>query len=225
MLDRLDWSVGPGAMALLGPNGSGKTTLFNLLLGILKPRTGQIIADIEPSQVGFVPQLPDLPTHLRVRDAIAYAAWLSNVPDRDLSQAARGAMSTLEIEDLALRRIRTLSGGQARRVTIAAGIVHRPRVLLLDEPTAGLDPGQRLNVRRAIASLGNLQATIISTHLIEDVQHLCESVSVLSRGRIAYTGPVEELIKRFSNGSVGANEYGSPFEIAYEQLVNGSGEG
>lgn len=223
VLDGLKWTVGPGVMALLGPNGAGKTTLLNCLLGLLEPRSGHVTVRPVAREIGYVPQSPELPGQLRVRDAIAYAAWLNDVADRELTAAAERAMTILGIEDLADRRVRTLSGGQARRAVIAAGIAHRPRVLLLDEPTAGLDPSQRLNVRRAIASLTELEATVISTHLLEDVRYLCDTVSVLSHGTIAFQGPVQELIDRFADDDTDEDQHGSRFEVAYEQLVDGQG--
>lgn len=228
------WKVGTGINALLGPNGSGKTTLLRCIVGELTPEGGSIrIAgeavgtDAARALLGYVPQRPTMPGLATVRDLVAYAAWLSRVPSRDLDRAVDGALRDLDVSDLARRRIRTLSGGQRQRVALATAVVHRPRILVLDEPTVGLDPGQRLKVRQLIHRLGQQIPVIMSTHLTEDVEHLASTVAILVGGKIQFSGELEELQAAVgevepSLGQDGAllPTFGSPFEQSYEALMS-----
>jgi ABC-2 type transport system ATP-binding protein len=229
------WSVGPGVTALLGPNGSGKTTLLKCIVGLLQPKDGTVVigslsmtdrAVRHRAQrlVGYVPQHPQLPGLSRVEDVIAYAAWLSGVPDRDIPSKLDVALEKLDLGSLRRRRVRTLSGGQRQRVALATGLVHDPVVLVLDEPTVGLDPGQRLKVRHAIQQIGSTHAVILSTHLTEDVQHLAGEVGVLVGGVIRYSGPFSGL-GAGAGGGPRSQVPGSDFERAYEGLMVSLGVG
>jgi ABC-2 type transport system ATP-binding protein len=122
----------------------------------------------------------------------------------------------MQVLDLASRRIRTLSGGQRQRVALATGIVHDPRVLILDEPTVGLDPGQRLKLREVIQRFAAGRPVLLSTHLTEDVEHLADSVGVLVDGKIQYQGPTSQLTVP---AAAGDGRPGSPFERAYDDLI------
>ncbi|MGI5213808.1 ABC transporter ATP-binding protein [Plantactinospora sp. CA-290183] len=218
------WTIGPGVTALLGPNGAGKTTLIKCMVGLAKPSRGQVIIDGrdvsegKPAQelLGYVPQNPSLPGLAKVRDLVAYAAWLSGVQAARADAAVEAALGKMQALDLASRRIRTLSGGQRQRVALATGIVHDPRLLILDEPTVGLDPGQRLKAREVIQQFAIERPVLLSTHLTEDVEHLADSVGVLVDGRIQYHGPTSQLtIPEASDDG----RPGSPFERAYDDLI------
>ena len=219
VLKRLSWDLGPGFVGLLGPNGAGKTTLINCLVGLTTPDSGSIEIAQGRAAIGYVQQRSAAPGHMRVRDAIEYSAWLQGVPSAELADAASEAVSLLGLDDLARRRFRTLSGGERQRVVIAAAVSHRPSILVLDEPTVGLDPSHRLAVRRAIKGLTHLECVLISTHLIEDVEHLCSHVGVLADGQIRFSGTVSALLSRYS-AREGETTFGSAFETAYEDLVN-----
>ncbi|MEV0328606.1 ATP-binding cassette domain-containing protein [Micromonospora echinospora] len=224
VLTGISCTIGPGVTALLGPNGAGKTTLIKCMVGLARPRQGQVIiggrhvSDGKAAQalIGYVPQNPSLPGLAKVRDLVAYAAWLSGVDGARADEAVEAALEKMQALDLGPLRIRTLSGGQRQRVALAAGIVHEPRIVILDEPTVGLDPGQRLKVREVIRQLGAERPVLLSTHLTEDVEHLADAVAVLANGKIRYQGPLAGLAvtRAISDGRPG-----SPFECAYDDLI------
>lgn len=229
VLNGLDWGVESGTTGLLGPNGAGKTTLLSLLVTLARPRSGRIaLGEHELTTregraagrrlLGFLPQRFSLPGELTVSDTVAHAAWTSGLPRRECAEAASRALALVDLTDLADRRARTLSGGQRQRVGIACALAHDPRLLVLDEPTAGLDPGQRLRVREVVARLGDDRTVIVSTHLIEDLAHLCSRIGVLADGRIAFDGTFPEL-EGLIGDTAGNSPYGSGFERAYAGLI------
>lgn len=226
VLTGVTWRVGPGVTALLGPNGSGKTTLIRCVTGLLRPASGEIriagraVGEGASAQrlLGYVPQNPSLPGLARVRDVVAYAGWLSEVPADRLDARVADSLAQMDVLDLADRRVRSLSGGQRQRVALATGIVHDPRVLVLDEPTVGLDPGQRLKVRSVIQQLGRSRPVVMSTHLTEDVQHLADQVAVLVGGAIRYHGTVAGLGDAVT-ARAGDDRPGSAFERGYDDLM------
>jgi ABC-2 type transport system ATP-binding protein len=194
------------------------------MVGLARPSRGQVIIDgrhvsdgkAAQELLGYVPQTPSLPGLAKVRDLVAYAAWLSGVQAARADAAVEAALGKMQVLDLASRRIRTLSGGQRQRVALATGIVHDPRVLILDEPTVGLDPGQRLKLREVIQRFAAGRPVLLSTHLTEDVEHLADSVAVLVDGKIQYQGPTSQLTVPEAAGD---GRPGSPFERAYDDLI------
>lgn len=217
-------TIGPGVTALLGPNGAGKTTLIRCMVGLARPSDGQVIIDgrdvsdgkAAQELLGYVPQKPSLPGLAKVRDLVAYAAWLSGVEAAGADAAVEAALGKMQVLDLASRRIRTLSGGQRQRVALATGIVHDPHILILDEPTVGLDPGQRLRAREVIQHFAAERPVLLSTHLTEDVEHLADSVGVLVNGKIQYRGLTSQLT---IPEVAGDGRPGSLFERAYDDLL------
>lgn len=142
MLTGASCTVGRGVTALLGPNGAGKTTLIKCIVGLARPDQGRVVIDgrnvsdgkAAQALIGYVPQNPSLPGLAKVRDLVAYAAWLSGVDAARTDKAVDVALDKMQALDLGSRRIRTLSGGQRQRVALATGIVHDPRIVILDEP-------------------------------------------------------------------------------------------
>ncbi|SDY89045.1 ABC-2 type transport system ATP-binding protein [Amycolatopsis xylanica] len=228
-LHEVKWVIDAGVTGLLGPNGAGKTTLLSVLIGLLRPKSGTVtIRDAEGGAVvsprfGFVPQRFSLAGEMRVADTVSYTAWINGVPRRECAAAAEQALRAVALADKADVRVRSLSGGQRQRLGLAAGIAHDPEVLVLDEPTAGLDPGQRLRVREVIDGIGRTRTVLLSTHLLEDVEHLCQRVGVLVNGRIVFTGTVEELAAVMDEGSARAG-LGSRFERGYDTLIDTLGD-
>lgn len=232
VLDGVTWTVRRGVTGLLGPNGAGKTTLLNLVVGLTTPSSGTISycgpqGENVPLhrtsvRIGFVPQRFSVAGEMRVRDTVGYAAWTNGVASRDCAAAAIAALRKVQLEDRAGDRVRQLSGGQRQRLGLAAALAHEPDVVVLDEPTVGLDPGQRLRIRETIAEIGRDRVVLLSTHLIEDVAHVCSRVGVLARGRLAFDGTESELSARLSN-TAPTGTLGSVFERSYQALVDSLG--
>lgn len=227
VLKDVNWGANLGVSGLLGPNGSGKTTLLNLLVGLTKPRSGEIVYGTapppggtpnRPGRIGYVPQRFSVAGEMTVLDTICYAAWTNGVPAKGCATAAGKALTTVQLDDQRRRRVRQLSGGQRQRMGIAAALVHEPDIVVLDEPTVGLDPGQRLRVREVIADIGRAKTVVLSTHLIEDVAHLCNRVGVLAQGRMIFDGTEEEL-SALIESTQREGVLGSSFERSYYALI------
>ncbi|MFJ6674722.1 ATP-binding cassette domain-containing protein [Actinosynnema sp. NPDC091369] len=222
VLTGVKWSIGPGVTGLLGPNGAGKTTLLNLLVGVTKPHSGRLLFeghDHRPGSIGFVPQRFSLVGGMTVLDTVSYSAWVNGIAENRCAAAAEAALRTVHLEEQARTKVRSLSGGQRQRVGVAAALAHEPEVLILDEPTVGLDPAQRLRLREVVADIGRSRTVLLSTHLIEDISHLCERVGVLAEGRLVFDGTEAELTALIED-SDSTGVLGSPFERAYRALVD-----
>jgi ABC-2 type transport system ATP-binding protein len=213
----LDLELQPGITGLLGPNGAGKTTLIRILATLLAPSAGQVrvngwhAADARDRvqirrRLGYLPQDLGLYPRFSVFEFVDYLAILKELDDAaDRHRRVRAALAAVELEDLAGRKIRTLSGGMRRRVGIAQAIVADPQLLLLDEPTTGLDPEQRMRFRQLIAGLGAHRTVVLSTHLVEDVAAVCTAVVVLFKGRVRFRGTPSEL-RRLADGQVWSSQ-------------------
>jgi ABC-2 type transport system ATP-binding protein len=209
----LDLELRPGITGLLGPNGAGKTTLIRILATLLAPTSGEVrvngwrTADAADRveirrRLGYLPQDLGLYPRFTVFEFVDYLAILKELDDpADRHRRVRAALEAVELDDLAGRRIRTLSGGMRRRVGIAQAIVADPQLLLLDEPTTGLDPEQRMRFRQLIAGLGEHRTVVLSTHLVEDVAAVCTQVVVLWQGRVRFRGSPSEL-RQLADGQV-----------------------
>ena len=221
-LHPMDLSIGNGVTGLLGPNGAGKTTLIRLLSTVMPPSAGTIhvfgheatgsLAERTSVRrlVGYLPQELAFPRGMTAFGFLDYIAVLKEWTER----AARHAevRRVLEIADLADRgskRVRTLSGGQRRRLGLAQSLIGDPRLLILDEPTTGLDPAQRASLRAVLSARGDLGAVVLATHQTEDVAALCERVIVLSDGRVHFDGPVVDFVATAA-GSVWLHEHEIP---------------
>ncbi|GAA4885614.1 ATP-binding cassette domain-containing protein [Kitasatospora terrestris] len=201
----LDLSIEPGVTGLLGPNGAGKTTLFRTLATIAPPREGVLelfgraVAgerDVREARrrIGYLPQDFGYYPAFSVHDFVRYCAWLREVPSAQASPATEAALSAVGLQDRAREKMKALSGGMLRRAGIAAAIVGSPSLLLLDEPTVGLDPAQRLDFRDLIRSLARAGAAVVlSTHLVEDVGAACDTVLVLREGEVVHRGAPQQL--------------------------------
>ena len=212
-LAELDLELGPGITGLLGPNGAGKTTLIRILATLLSPSAGQVgvngwwTSDLRDRveirrRLGYLPQDLGLYPRFTVFEFVDYLALLKELDDpAERHRRVRGALAAVELEDLARRKIRTLSGGMRRRVGIAQAIVADPLLLLLDEPTTGLDPEQRMRFRQLIAGIGEQRTVVLSTHLVEDVAAVCTQVVVLWQGRVRFHGTPSQL-RQLADGQV-----------------------
>ncbi|MDY5152568.1 ABC-type multidrug transport system, ATPase component [Actinobaculum suis] len=198
----LSFSLRDGVVALLGVNGAGKTTLLKTLVGILPAFSGQVTINGQQlsaqiragklADISFLPQEVTFNPKLTVVEFITYIAWMRGVPLRKISAQIGEVLDSLDIANIHHHRMGSLSGGQVRRCGLASAIIGTPQVLILDEPTAGLDPEQRVAIRTLISQhLAPL--TILSTHLLEDVVRVADRVLVLDAGSIIFDGNVAQL--------------------------------
>lgn len=215
-IDRLDFSYfstpvlrslscqfGSSRTVLLGPNGAGKSTPFGVLSGALAARSGAVLlpgADSPTSRrelrsrVGIMPQSIAPVPGLTVAEQVAYAGWLAGLSARRAARRAGDALEQVDLAGKADAKAGRLSGGQLRRVGLAQAIVAEPEVLLLDEPTAGLDPAQRLRFRSVLRSIPGDRVTIVSTHQIDDISELYDVVAVIEAGQMRFTGTPQEFL-------------------------------
>jgi ABC-2 type transport system ATP-binding protein len=199
------FSTGPGITGLLGPNGAGKTTLLRILATVLAPDDGRLrLLGRDPSRpeeryrircgLGYFPQDPGLYPSFTAFEFVDYVAILKELTDRRARHdEVRRVLGLVGLEDRAGAKVRTLSGGMKRRVALAQALLGRPQLLVLDEPTAGLDPEQRLHFREVVSEIAEDRTVILSTHQTEDVAALCQRVVVLHEGRAHFDGSVGEL--------------------------------
>lgn len=195
-------------LGLLGPNGAGKTTTMQMLTGNLAPSAGEVrICDIDllemPTRakacIGYLPETPPLYRELNVREYLDLAARLHRVPRKQLSTAVMSAMTRCGLADVSRKLIGTLSKGYQQRVGIAQAIVHEPDVIILDEPTVGLDPNQILDIRALIRELGKKHSVILSTHILPEVEAVCDRVQIMHRGEIVFSNTIAGL-REFQGG-------------------------
>ena len=192
----------PSLIGLLGPNGAGKSTLMKLLVAALLPTSGSILVDGQPllkmerqlkAQLGYLPQDFGLFNELTVAQFLDYMAALKGL--RDSGTAVREVIRTVNLEGQARARIRSLSGGQRQRVGIAQALLGAPPLLILDEPTVGLDPEERIHFRNLFSRTAQDRLVLLSTHIIEDVQSVCDQLVVMDHGQVLFTGTPEALIQ------------------------------
>lgn len=219
-LDAVDLTFGTGVHGLLGPNGAGKTSLIRVLATVAAPTRGRVELlgrDISEHRersavrrrLGYLPQEFGYYPGFTVREFVSYIAWLKEMPATGVPEAVVRAVDRVGLMDRIDAKIKTLSGGMVRRVGIAQAVVNDPDLLLLDEPTAGLDPEQRVEFRRLLRDLGKEATVIVSTHLVEDVAAACSEVTLLESGRVAFRGTTTGLTHLGANSPVGAAEAGA----------------
>ena len=199
----------PSLVGLLGPNGAGKSTLMKLLVAALLPTTGSILVDGQPltrverqlkARLGYLPQDFGLFDELTVEQFLDYMAALKGL--RGSRAVIRQVIRSVNLEEKARAKIRTLSGGQRQRVGIAQALLGDPELLVLDEPTVGLDPEERIHFRNLFSQAAQDRLVLLSTHIIEDIQSVCGQLVVINRGQVLFSGTPEALIQT-ATGHVG----------------------
>jgi gliding motility-associated transport system ATP-binding protein len=209
-VDDLSFEVERGeVVGFLGPNGAGKTTTMRMITGTLQPDEGAVLFDgvsiadgltDAKRRVGYLPEANPLYDELLVAEYLEYVAELRGLSPDETRSAVAEAVDETGIGTVFYRPIGECSRGYRQRVGLAGAILHRPEVLILDEPTEGLDPNQRVEIRRLIGSLGRERTVLLSTHVMQEVEATCSRVVILSRGRLAAEGNVQELIAERSLG-------------------------
>jgi ABC-2 type transport system ATP-binding protein len=199
----ISFTLSPGeVLGFLGPNAAGKSTTMNMLCGNLAPSHGSIhICGIDmlehpkqaKAQIGYLPETPPLYRELTVNEYLTYCAKINRIPNKKIAGACELAKQRCGLEQVGKRLINNLSKGYQQRVGIAQAIIHSPPVIVLDEPTVGLDPIQIREIRQLIKELGNEYGVILSTHILPEVQITCDRVQIISQGRLVYNDRLENL--------------------------------
>ncbi len=205
----VDLAVGDGMLGLLGPNGAGKTTLLSILVLAREPSAGRLVYDGLDAEIpgnrpairgriGFLPQDFSAIGHLSGFEYLVHCARLRQVPldSAAIERRARELLDAVDLSHAGGRRTAEYSGGMRRRLGIAQALIHRPRLLVVDEPTAGLDPEERIRFRNLVTDVADETAVLLSTHIVEDIEATCPRIAVIASGTILFDGSPAELLRR-----------------------------
>ncbi|MCR3922620.1 MAG: ABC transporter ATP-binding protein [Firmicutes bacterium] len=206
-VDGVSLSISEGEIfGLLGPNGAGKTTTLSLISGLLRPHTGTITiggwnvvtqATKAKALLGVVPQEPALYSQLSAEANLRFWGTMNGLQTADLTNAVKHALTVVGLTDRAQERVAKYSGGMKRRLNIAAGIIHNPKLLIMDEPTVGVDPQSRNHILQTVKNLREQGTAIIYTsHYVEEVEDLCDRVTVMDQGKVISAGTVSQLLNK-----------------------------
>ena len=203
-LDSLDLAVKPGQVfGFLGPNGAGKTTAMHILLGFIETTSGEALLfgedvrrSIARQRIGYLPEHPDTYRFLTGRELLRMTGRLFHLGGKQLAERVETALDTIGLTEAAGRRIATYSRGMMQRICLAQALINDPDLLILDEPTGGLDPIGRMEIRRIISDLRDRGKTVFfSSHELSEVELVCDTLAILCRGRIVAQGPADSLVK------------------------------
>jgi len=206
-LNNVDLTIPPGMFGLLGPNGAGKTTLMRILAGIVRPTSGTIrIGEYDGGtergrtavkrMLGYLPQDFGVYPDLNAREFLDYIAILKGLRDRTLRhKRIEALLEIVSLTQVANRKLKTYSGGMKRRVGIAQALLNDPALLIVDEPTAGLDPEERIRFRNLLSELGGNRTVLLSTHIVEDIAQTCQRLAVLKDGHLIFQGTTIDAMR------------------------------
>ena len=236
-LDDLTLRIPTGMFGLLGNNGAGKTTLMRILAGLLRPTSGRVVAgghelatksgrQAVKAELGYLPQDLGLYPDLTARQFLDYVALLKGLDDTAQRRRRVGEMLELvALADVGDRRLKGFSGGMRRRVGIAQALLNDPRLLIVDEPTAGLDPEERIRFRTLLSQLPGARTVLLSTHIVEDIAQTCRQVAILGRGQVRFRGTVDEVVAHAGGRvwSVTTRDGGPPLGTVVSALAHENG--
>lgn len=198
-VDRVSAKLHQGVYGLLGANGAGKTTLMRMLTGILTPTSGTITFDgMDVSTedyrgiLGYLPQDFGYYPEFTAMDFLLYLAALKGIPKVQAKRRAKELLELVSLEDVSRKKIKTFSGGMKQRLGIAQALLNDPKLLILDEPTAGLDPKERVRFRNLIEQLGKDSIVLLSTHIVSDIEHIADEILLMKDGQLIFQGPWTE---------------------------------
>jgi len=203
-VDDVSFTLTPGVWGLLGANGAGKTTLMRMIADIMEPTSGTIFYDGQEIKkmgedyrnlFGFLPQEFGYSRDFTVKDYLEYMAALKDIPEKETGKKIDYLLSILSLSNVKGKKISELSGGMKRRVGIAQAMLNEPKVLVMDEPTAGLDPGERVRLRNFISEFSHDRIVLISTHIVSDIEYISTKNVILKDGKIVGVGTTNELVK------------------------------
>lgn len=207
-VDRLNAEFGTGVYGLLGANGAGKTTLMRMLCGILTPTSGEVkldgvnnmdMGEAFREQLGYLPQDFGYYPDFKAREFMLYVAALKGLPPVRAKERVDELLETVGLKDVANKKIRTFSGGMKQRLGIAQAMVNDPKILVLDEPTAGLDPKERVRFRNLLSDFASERLVLLSTHIVSDVEYIADQILVMKNGALIAEGTVMKLVDSISD--------------------------
>lgn len=206
-LNNISLDINTGMFGLLGRNGAGKTTLMRILATVLNKTSGNIClcgVSIKNSKeirkmVGYLPQEFSLYPNMGVYEAMDYLGVLSGLTKENRAKRIPELLEIVNLADCHKVKVKALSGGMKRRLGIAQAIMHDPKILIVDEPTAGLDPEERVRFRNLLCDIAENRIVILSTHIVEDIEKTCENIAVLDKGNIVYNGTLKAFVGDFEN--------------------------
>lgn len=207
-VDRLDGEFGNGVYGLLGANGAGKTTLMRIICGILTPTSGEIKLDGVNNldmgeefreQLGYLPQDFGYYPEFKAKEFMLYIAALKGLPPANAKRRADELLEMVGLKEVANKKIKTFSGGMKQRLGIAQAMINDPKILVLDEPTAGLDPKERVRFRNLISDIASDRLVILSTHIVSDVEYIADEILMMKNGAFIARGTVTELVESISD--------------------------
>lgn len=203
-LNSLDLVIPNGMFGILGRNGSGKSTLMNIIATILQPSKGTVTIngiEIKNSQkirqmIGYLPQDFDFYPNMKVSEVLYYLGFLSKINQKDFDKYVDLILRKVNLIDYKNKKVKSLSGGMKKRLGIAQAILHDPKVIIVDEPTAGLDPEERVRLRNLLSDLAENKIVIISTHIVSNIESTCNRIAILDKGSLVYKGDIPSLIQQ-----------------------------
>lgn len=230
-VDRITETMSNGVYGLLGENGAGKTTLMRMICGILKPTNGEIKLDGKEilsmgeeyrNLLGYLPQDFGYYPNFTAMEFLRYIASLKDLNRRYAKQRSEELLTMVGLESESRHKIKTFSGGMRQRLGIAQALLNDPKILVLDEPTAGLDPKERVRFRKMIANLGKNRIVLLSTHIVSDVEAIADKIFIMKSGQMVSSGSVPQLEKQVASkvwNYVGSESEAEAEEIAENYLV------
>ncbi|MCC6138073.1 MAG: ABC transporter ATP-binding protein [Bdellovibrionaceae bacterium] len=228
-IDNLEFQIKPGTIAgFLGPNGAGKSTTMNIVCGAALGYEGEVWVDninlrshpVEAKKkIGYLPENPPLYDDMQVREYLEFVAQLKNIEPKNIKDSVDEILSSLTIEDVQFRPIHKLSKGYRQRVALAQAFVSKPELIVLDEPTVGLDPQQINEFRKLIVKCKGRSTILWSTHILADVESTCDEIIVISKGKILASGP-QSLLREKIKGKSSARVFVKASSLDFEKAVS-----
>lgn len=205
-VDRVSLSLENGVYGLLGANGAGKTTLMRMLCGVLTPTAGTVNYDkysVSSEEyrdlLGYLPQDFGYYPDFTAEEFLVYIGTLKGLPKQKAKEKAREMLELVSLKEVSKKKIKTFSGGMKQRLGIAQSMLNNPKILILDEPTAGLDPKERIKFRNLISTLGAGKIVLLSTHIVSDIESIANEIILMKDGQIKHKGCLEDIIKAVEN--------------------------